>query len=273
MGDRVIEVASTTTTTIELAPSGKTVPCHAGDTVLAALERAGLALPNNCRAGACGECKTKVLSGEVDQGVVLDMALSDVERADGYRLMCMAKPTTAVLEIDFGADDARPKLFPPKDRVLCVVTDTVMRTPRIKEIHLRPVGEALRYWPGQYVMVGDERNGVTPKPYSIANAPRTDGDLVLLVSRSPDGRTSAWMHEEVEVGARVTIAGPYGLGARSDPRSHRRCASARVRQGCHDRLLGPLARGRVRRRVDGVVDCETSAVQIRRDLHRRRCSG
>ncbi len=196
--------------TIRLAPSDKTVRCEAGDTVLAALEREGYALSNNCRAGACGECKTKVLDGEVDQGVVLDMALSDAERSEGYRLMCMAKPTSAELVIDFGTDDARPKLFPPKDRVLCVVTDAVMRTPRIREVRLRPVGEPLRFWPGQYVMVGDERSGVTPRPYSIANAPRNDGDLVLLVSRAPDGHTSAWMHDEVAVGDRVTIAGPYG---------------------------------------------------------------
>jgi CDP-4-dehydro-6-deoxyglucose reductase len=209
MGEGALGVPSMSTA-IELVPSGKTVSCNIGDTVLSALEREGYALPNNCRAGACGECKTKVLRGEVDQGIVLDMALSESERADGYRLMCMAKPTTDGLAIEFGSEDARPKLFPPKDRVLCVVTDAVMRTPTIREMHLRPVGEPLRYWPGQYVMVGDERSGVSPRPYSIANAPRTDGDLVLLVSRAPDGHTSAWMHDEVSVGDRITIAGPYG---------------------------------------------------------------
>jgi CDP-4-dehydro-6-deoxyglucose reductase len=50
-------------------------------TVLMALEKAGYALPNNCRAGACGECKVKVTSGQFDQGMVLDMALSQEERA------------------------------------------------------------------------------------------------------------------------------------------------------------------------------------------------
>ena len=61
---------------IVMQPSGKAVDCSTGDTVLAALEKAGYALPNNCRAGACGECKVKVLSGQFDQGMVLDMALS-----------------------------------------------------------------------------------------------------------------------------------------------------------------------------------------------------
>ena len=45
---------------IRLFPSGKEVDCAGGDTVLAALEKAGYALQNNCRAGACGECKVRI---------------------------------------------------------------------------------------------------------------------------------------------------------------------------------------------------------------------
>jgi CDP-4-dehydro-6-deoxyglucose reductase, E3 len=198
------------TSTIRLSPSGREVRSEPGDTVLGALERAGYALPNNCRAGACGECKTKVLCGEVDQGIVLDMALSQDERAEGYRLMCMAKPIDDLIEIEFGTDDARPKLFPPRDRVLCVVTEKIPRTPKIVELRLRPVGDPVRYWPGQYLMVGDERAGVPPRPYSIACAPRADGELVLLVARVPDGITSNWVHDRLAVGDRVTVAGPYG---------------------------------------------------------------
>ena len=37
---------------IKLYPSGQSVACDSGQTVLEALERAGYALPNNCRAGA-----------------------------------------------------------------------------------------------------------------------------------------------------------------------------------------------------------------------------
>lgn len=196
--------------TITLSPSGKTVPCGSGETVLGALEQAGYALPNNCRAGACGECKTKVIAGEVDQGIVLDMALSADERADGYRLMCMAKPASDAVEIEFGTDDARPKLFPPRDRILCVVTEKIERTPKIVEIRLRPVGDPVRYWPGQYLTVGDERAGIAARPYSIASAPRADGELVLLVARVPDGVTSNWIHDDLDIGARVTVAGPYG---------------------------------------------------------------
>lgn len=199
-----------TSAVIRLRPSGREIVCAGGDTVLGALERAGYAMPNNCRAGACGECRTRVVSGHVDQGVVLDMALSPADREAGFRLMCMAKPVDDVVEIEFGAEEARPLLFPPRDRVLCVVTEKIARTPTIVELRIRPVGEPIRYWPGQYVMLGDERAGAPPRPYSIACAPRADGELVLLVSKVPGGCTSTWVHDTLQAGDRITVAGPYG---------------------------------------------------------------
>lgn len=196
--------------TIRLHPSGREVECISGDTVLAALEKAGYALPNNCRAGACGECKVKVLSGQFDQGMVLDMALSQDERKQGFGLMCMAKPLSDELVIEWGTEDAKPKLFPPREDQRYVVTDRIQRTPRIMEIHFRPVGQVMRYWPGQYVTVGDERAGAPPRCYSIANSPRPDGEIMLQVTRLDEGTTSKWMHEQVGIGDVVKISGPYG---------------------------------------------------------------
>ena len=195
---------------IRLYPSGHEVECEAGGTVLASLEQAGYALPNNCRAGACGECKIKVRSGRFDQGMVLDMALSQAEREAGYGLMCMAKPLTDVLEIDWGTEDAQPKLFPPRENVSFVVVDRLQRTPRIVELRLRPVGKPLRYWPGQYVIVDGADAGVHPRAYSIANAPRGDGEISLQVARVEEGTTSRWLQERVKVGERIRLSGPYG---------------------------------------------------------------
>lgn len=195
---------------IRLSPSGKLVEGKAGETVLETLENAGYALQNNCRAGACGECKVKVLDGEFDQGMVLDMALSQEERAEGYGLMCMCKPLGDVLEIDWGTDDAKPKLFPPRENVRCVVVDRIERTPRIAEIRLRPVGESIRFWPGQYVSLSDTQKTITPRSYSIANAPRPDGEIVLQITRVPDGATSNWVHDNATPGSMVNLAGPYG---------------------------------------------------------------
>ncbi|MGL4409539.1 MAG: 2Fe-2S iron-sulfur cluster-binding protein [Zoogloea sp.] len=207
---------------IILHPSGKSVECAQGDTVLMALERAGYALPNNCRAGACGECKVKVLTGQFDQGMVLDMALSADERRQGYGLMCMAKPISEELSIEWGAADARPKLFPPREDALYVVVDKRPLTPRVVELRLRPVGQPIRHWPGQYVSLGNPRAGIPARAYSIANAPRPDGELVLQIARAAPASntttnstttslsTSAWVHDQLQVGESVKLSGAYG---------------------------------------------------------------
>lgn len=196
--------------TITLSPSGQNVPVADGDTVLMALEKGGYALPNNCRAGACGECKVRVLEGQFDQGFVMDMALSQEERKQGFGLMCMAKPLSANLAIEWGTADASPKLFPPRESMPFVVVEKLVRTPRITEFHLMPIGTPMRFWPGQYVAITAPRPGATPRHYSLANAPRPDGTLVLQVTRVEGGVTSAWLHDEVPVGGLLTLAGPYG---------------------------------------------------------------
>lgn len=195
---------------IRLVPSGHEIACEENDTILNALEKAGYALPNNCRAGACGECKIKICSGEFNQGLVMNMALSEKEREDGYALVCMAKPLSPVVEVEWGTDDAQPKLFPPRENIRYVLTDRIMRTPRIVELHFRPLDEAMRFWPGQYVIIGSPNEDVPKRPYSIANAPRNDGEITLEIAKVDGGAASTWAHERLKVGDRVQLSGPYG---------------------------------------------------------------
>lgn len=57
-------------------------------TVLEHGEDAGLIIPYSCRAGMCGRCKAKLLSGEVTQ--LADDGLSAEEKQQGYILCCSA---------------------------------------------------------------------------------------------------------------------------------------------------------------------------------------
>ena len=195
---------------IRLSPSGDTVKCQSGDTVLMALESAGYALPNNCRAGACGECKVKVLSGEFDQGLVLDMALSQEEREEGFGLMCMAKPLTDELVIEWGQADQKLKLFPPQADQPYVVTDRIQKTKRIVEIHLRPLKDVMRFWPGQYVQLNDIDQKISKRSYSIANTPKTNGEITLQITKLEGGEVSPWVHDSLELGQKINLSGPYG---------------------------------------------------------------
>ncbi len=74
--------------TVTFARSGKSAPVPAGRTVLEAAELLGVAINYDCRAGICGQCKTKLLSGHV----VMDAedALDPIDRANNVILSCQA---------------------------------------------------------------------------------------------------------------------------------------------------------------------------------------
>lgn len=58
--------------------------------LLESLEAHGLSLPYGCRYGGCISCAAKLIEGEVEQrGAV---ALNNRQLADGYVLLCVARP-------------------------------------------------------------------------------------------------------------------------------------------------------------------------------------
>ena len=75
---------------------------------------------------------------------------------------------------------------------------------------MRPLGAPVRYWPGQNMMIGDAFAGVPARCYSIANAPRGDGELTFHITRAEGGATSNWLHDGLKIGDQIKLAGPYG---------------------------------------------------------------
>jgi CDP-4-dehydro-6-deoxyglucose reductase len=90
------------------------------------------------------------------------------------------------------------------------LVDFEQSTPAIAQLCLRPAAAALDYRPGQYVLLEDRYHDLPPRSYSIANAPRADGSISMLVTRVPGGRTSNWIHDRLRIGDEVRLSGPYG---------------------------------------------------------------
>jgi len=87
-----------TTFRVHCRQSGTTVEVPAGQSVLAALEDAGLPVDSSCREGTCGTCETAVVSGRVQHR---DSVLTAEEQAAGDRMMiCVSRAAEDDLVLD-----------------------------------------------------------------------------------------------------------------------------------------------------------------------------
>ena len=75
---------------VSLPALGLEVQVAASETLLAALERVGAAVPSSCRVGQCGTCVLEVLNGQPDHR---DRCLSEEEKAGGKIIACVSRCT------------------------------------------------------------------------------------------------------------------------------------------------------------------------------------
>ena len=66
---------------VTLLPSGRQFVCHPNASILESGLSAGVALPFRCHNGSCGECRARVVSGEVETSRFHDYALTEAEKA------------------------------------------------------------------------------------------------------------------------------------------------------------------------------------------------
>ncbi len=191
---------------VTIQPSGQHLEVEDDETVLEAALRQGFAFPYGCRNGACGSCKGRVLSGEVDHGPAKPPGITEAELADGMALFCQAVPSDD-LEIEVreigAARDIVVKTLPCRVARLAPLADDIM------ELRLQlPANERLQFLAGQYIDIllkGGER-----RSYSLANAPHDDEHLVLHIRHQPGGRFSGMVFGELQPKSLLRIEGPLG---------------------------------------------------------------
>ena len=86
--------------TVELSRSSKTIAVGQHQSILEAIEAAGVDAPYLCRGGACGQCETTVLAAD---GTIQhnDHFLSDDEKASGKKIMvCVSRLVGARVTLD-----------------------------------------------------------------------------------------------------------------------------------------------------------------------------
>jgi ferredoxin-NADP reductase/predicted pyridoxine 5'-phosphate oxidase superfamily flavin-nucleotide-binding protein len=83
---------------VRLQRSGRRIEVRADQSILEAVEAAGVAAPSGCRNGSCGSCRVKVLAGRPEHR---DSALNDAERgAAGLMCICVSRAAGDELALD-----------------------------------------------------------------------------------------------------------------------------------------------------------------------------
>jgi dimethylamine monooxygenase subunit B len=83
--------------TVKLAKSGREIAVGEHESMLEALENAGVAISSLCRGGACGECLTEVVAGDPEHR---DHFLSEQEKTSGRLVMpCVSRSKSSCLTL------------------------------------------------------------------------------------------------------------------------------------------------------------------------------
>ncbi|MCK5736349.1 MAG: 2Fe-2S iron-sulfur cluster binding domain-containing protein, partial [Spirochaetaceae bacterium] len=82
--------------TVKMAGIMYQIPADRDETVLVALERAGLNPPSRCRTGSCGWCRGSLLDGKIRYDREPD-GLRSADRKGGYFHPCAAKPESNLI--------------------------------------------------------------------------------------------------------------------------------------------------------------------------------
>jgi len=191
---------------VTIQPSGLQFEVEPGNTLLRAALAAGIQLPYGCRNGACGACKGRVVSGQVDRGLYSEGALSEAELAKGCALLCCTRPLSDLVIEARGAGASRDL---PVRKLPCRVQKMARLAPDVMRLELKlPTSERLQFLAGQYIdiLLKDGRR----RSFSIASAPEADECLELHVRRVAGGHFTSQVFEAMKERDILRIEGPHG---------------------------------------------------------------
>ena len=209
------------TYTVRLEPVGVEFECEEGETVLDAAFRNGVSLPHGCKVGQCSACRCNLLEGEVDLLKYSTFALSDGDREQGTILLCRSLPQEdIVVELLNFDEELLSKSIVVKNFAGSVASiEKLTHDIRSIEIDLE---SPIKFWAGQYVDITVRtKNGETiTRSFSMANTPDQGKKLRFIIKKYPDGKFSNELDGGgIEIGASVTVRGPYGTCFRREDRT------------------------------------------------------
>ena len=199
--ERILKIMSAHVT---VQPSGHEFFVEGNDTLLEAALRNGVSLNYGCSNGNCGECKARVLSGEVKKVHAHDYVLKEAEKDAGVILLCAYAPVNDVV-IEANVAGARDI---PVQQLAARVKSVEVFNPHMAALHIQaPRSQRLRYLGGQSI---DLSIGGMHGRYAIASCPCEDRHIEVQIPRRPGDTLAEAAFGGLKAGDAVEVAGPYG---------------------------------------------------------------
>ncbi|MGJ4859831.1 NADH:ubiquinone reductase (Na(+)-transporting) subunit F [Labrys sp. La1] len=206
--------------TVRLEPVGVEFEVENGETVLNAAFRQGIALPHGCKEGQCSACKCVLLDGEVDMLKYSTFALNDMEKDSGHVLLCrtIAYSDMEVELLNYDEEVLAKSIAVKTYRGQITRIERLTHDIRGIEISLN---SPMKFWAGQYVdiTVTTQKGETLTRSFSMANTPDQTQALSFIIKKYPEGKFSGELDAGgIQVGAEVSIVGPYGTCFRREER-------------------------------------------------------
>jgi CDP-4-dehydro-6-deoxyglucose reductase len=190
---------------IRLHPSGHEYEAATGEPLLEAGLRAGLNLAYRCDNGSCGECRARVMQGQVQTLRAHDFHLSEAERAAGHVLLCS---TGALSGLQLEARESGSIADVPVQVIRTQVRQLQRPQPDLLLLQLRtPRSQTLQFLAGQNarLTLPDGSAHVLP----IASCP-CNGMVLEFHLRRGAGTFSEAAFSRLAAGDSVIVTGPCG---------------------------------------------------------------
>ncbi len=173
-----------------------TFSCQPDETVLETLLRKNVQIPNGCRQGLCQACMMRSLDNPPP--VSAQVGLKDTLQKQNYFLPCVCHPEQDMTVALPGKQGASIEASVIKKQLL---------TPDIVHLVLE-YQSPFNFFAGQFVNL--QRPDGLIRSYSIANIPQHENTLEFHIRRLPNGQFSGWVHDELELGASITLSEAQG---------------------------------------------------------------
>lgn len=208
--DAMANVLDVISAQVTVRPSGRQFLLEGNDSILQAGLKAGLRFGYGCGSGTCGLCKARVIAGEVRPIQHADYALSELEKQQGYALLCA---NTAVTDVVVETLEARGPADIPEQTVMATVRAIGELAPGVRLLHLQtPRSNRLRFLAGQSVTLGlPSADGDLVQTLPLASCPCDERNLHFHLRREAHAPLAeAVFAGRLRSGETISVRGPLG---------------------------------------------------------------